>query len=68
VDAGLVRRGGGDEDGGSFQLTELGRLATKHIPYFLVIRSIRSSLKTILPNIFPISLFRELGLYRIVKL
>ena len=38
VDAGLVRRGGGDEDGGSFQLTELGRLATKHIPYFLVIK------------------------------
>ena len=38
LDAGLVRRGGGDEDGGSFQLTELGRLATKHIPYFLVIK------------------------------
>ena len=38
VEAGLVRRGGGKEDGGSFQLTELGRLATKQIPYFLVIK------------------------------
>ena len=37
VDANLVRRGGG-EDGSAFQLTELGMLATKHIPYFLVIK------------------------------
>jgi predicted transcriptional regulator len=37
LDAGLVRRGGG-EDSGAFQLTELGRLATKQIPYFLVIK------------------------------
>jgi predicted transcriptional regulator len=37
VEAGLVRRGGG-EDGSAFQLTELGRLATKQIPYFLVIK------------------------------
>jgi predicted transcriptional regulator len=40
LDAGLVRRGGGggEGDGGSFQLTELGRLAIKQIPYFLVIK------------------------------
>ena len=39
LDAGLVRRGGGGEgDGVSFQLTELGRLAIKQIPYFLVIK------------------------------
>ena len=39
VEAGLVRRrGGGGEDGSAFQLTELGRLATKQIPYFLVIK------------------------------
>ena len=37
VEANLVRRGGG-KDGGAFQLTELGMLATKHIPYFLVIK------------------------------
>jgi predicted transcriptional regulator len=37
VEANLVRRGGG-EDGSAFQLTELGMLATKHIPYFLVIK------------------------------
>src|SRR5215217_8744397 len=38
VEAGLVRRGGGGDDGSAFQLTELGRLATKQIPYFLVIK------------------------------
>jgi predicted transcriptional regulator len=37
VEANLVRRGGG-EDSTAFQLTELGMLATKHIPYFLVIK------------------------------
>jgi predicted transcriptional regulator len=37
VEAGLVKRGGG-EDGGAFQLTELGRQVTKQIPYFLVIK------------------------------
>jgi predicted transcriptional regulator len=35
-EAGLVRRGG--DDGGAFHLTESGRLVTKQIPYFLVIK------------------------------
>jgi predicted transcriptional regulator len=37
VEAGLVRRGGA-EGSSAFQLTELGMLATKHIPYFLIIK------------------------------
>ena len=68
LDAGLVRRRGG-EDGSAFQLTELGRLATKQIPYFLAIRKHKELFEDHTLNyIFPISLFIELVLCRTVKL
>ncbi|MGA7368059.1 MAG: hypothetical protein WBX01_02950 [Nitrososphaeraceae archaeon] len=40
MEAGLIKRGGGDDPGGSgvFHLTELGRLVTKQIPYYLAIK------------------------------
>jgi predicted transcriptional regulator len=41
AEASLIKRGGGDDLGsssGTFHLTELGRLITKQIPYFLVIK------------------------------
>jgi molybdate transport repressor ModE-like protein len=43
LETGLVRRsgGGGQAGGGAFQLTELGRLVIKQIPYFVAINKYR---------------------------
>jgi molybdate transport repressor ModE-like protein len=42
LESGLVRRsGGGQAGGGAFQLTELGRLVIKQIPYFVAINKYR---------------------------
>jgi predicted transcriptional regulator len=41
AEASLIKRGAGDDfgsSGGAFHLTELGRLVTKQIPYFLVVK------------------------------
>jgi molybdate transport repressor ModE-like protein len=70
LETGLVRRkeGRGGTDGGAFQLTELGRLVIKQIPYFVAVNKHRKFFEDHTIKDIPDKFIQRIVLCRIVKL
>ena len=67
-EAGVVTRGlDTSGSGGAFQLTELGRLAVKQIPYFLVLNKHRKLLEDHTFVDIPQKFVQRIGVFAIVK-